>query len=275
MNDLNFEDLNTYLINQNGRIIHQVWFDTITNKKQAKKDFKSLKLYRDSWTIKNPTWARMIWNVKNSRMLIKTFFPEHLELYDSYKYEIQRCDTIRYFFLYLYGGFYVDMDYYCNKPLDDVRKHFDKDIYFVQSSNMGGNYISNSLMFSTPKHVYWKKIFINLEKSANTVWYYSKHLCVMYSTGPAFLNRMYIKYNDIFKVYTLPYKLFNPYGIGDSISSLKDNLDVYAIHIGKGSWEDKDSTIIKFFYINFRITIFILSIMFLPYFLLNLIKKLN
>ena len=59
MNTLEFVDLDRYLLAQKGRIIHQIWFGTIPNKKEASKTYKKFKLYRDSWKIKNPTWCNI------------------------------------------------------------------------------------------------------------------------------------------------------------------------------------------------------------------------
>ena len=39
MNTLDSTDIDTHLLNQNGRIIHQVWFGTMPNKKKAKKTY--------------------------------------------------------------------------------------------------------------------------------------------------------------------------------------------------------------------------------------------
>ena len=36
MNELNFEDLDQYLLDQNSKIIHQIWFGTIPNKEKSR-----------------------------------------------------------------------------------------------------------------------------------------------------------------------------------------------------------------------------------------------
>ena len=48
-------------------------------------------------------------------------------MFNSYQYEIQRCDVIRYFLLYHYGGIYADMDYFCSKSFDKITETYDKD----------------------------------------------------------------------------------------------------------------------------------------------------
>ena len=54
MEALNFEDLDKYLLKKDSKIIHQIWFGIIPNKRAAQKAFETLKKYRDSWLIKNP-----------------------------------------------------------------------------------------------------------------------------------------------------------------------------------------------------------------------------
>ena len=263
MNIQNFSDIDKILLAQNGRIIHQVWFTSIQNKKKTIECYNKLKIHRESWKIKNPTWFHFEWNQHLSDILVRTFFPEHYNMYKKYYYEIQRCDAIRYFFLYRYGGVYADMDYYCNKPLDDAFIKFNKDFYLVQSPNNGGEYVSNSLMMSRPKHPFWKSIFIEMEINKYCPIYYSRHMIVMYTTGPGLLTRVYNKYKIKYKLSSLPYKLFHPYGISDDIMSLKDS-NAYAIHIGSGTWEKKDSKFLIYIYREWKIILFIILILLIP-----------
>jgi hypothetical protein len=57
MAKLDFNELDIYLQKQNGWIIHQLWFETIHSRNEAKKSYKKLKLYRDSWYLQNPSYS--------------------------------------------------------------------------------------------------------------------------------------------------------------------------------------------------------------------------
>ena len=254
---LEYNDFDKYLLDQKGRVIHQVWFGTIPNKKEASKTYKNLKIYRDSWKIKNPTWCHIEWNKQMSEHLVKTHFPEHFDMYQKYPYEIQRCDFVRYAFLYRYGGIYADMDYYCNKPFDEAFLHFRNDFYLVNTPNVGNNYVSNSLMYSRPSHVFWRRLFLEMEINKECPVYYSRHLIIMYTTGPGILTRVYDKYKIKDKLKSLPSKLFHPYGISDVKMNLNKDKKVYAIHIGKGSWEKNDSKFLIYMYKEWKIILFI------------------
>jgi inositol phosphorylceramide mannosyltransferase catalytic subunit len=277
MAQLDFDDFDKYLLEQQGRIIHQIWFGTIPNKKEAKKAYNKLKLYRDSWMIKNPTWFRVEWNKAMCAQFVKSFYPEHTEMFNKYNYEIQRCDAIRYLILHRYGGWYADMDYYCNRPLDEAMNEYKNDIYFVQSPNgiagQDDDHISNSLMYSVQGHSYWKQVMLELEKNQRVPYYYGKHVGVMFSTGPGILNRIYSKYKYRYKVKSLPWKLFHPYGIKDEKLSLMANKEIFAIHVGKGSWEDKDSKFLLCWVREWKIVLFIVCMFVIPLFMYLFCRK--
>lgn len=260
MSILDFEELDAYLLQQNGRIIHQVWFGTIPNRFVAAKEYKKLKKYRDSWIINNPTWCRFEWDIKKSEKLVKTFYPEHYEMYKFFPYQIQRCDMVRYCFLHRYGGLYADMDYFCNKPFDMVLQKYKNDFYLVQTPNMPGEYVSNSLMYSKPKHIFWITLLIAMQSSRNYPIYYSRHLVIMYTAGPGIVNRIYQQYKFRYKLNSFPHKFFQPFGQSDDILSLKIP-NVYTIHASKGCWHSNDSSIIVNISRNWIIFLFIIIIM--------------
>jgi len=267
MEELLFDDLDKYLLNQENKIIHQVWFGTIPNKRKAAKAFKSLRKYRDSWIIKNPKWAYMCWNLKRCKELINTIYPHHKELYNYYKYDIQRCDVIRYFILHRYGGLYADMDYYCNRKWDEVLKKYKKNIYLVETPNKLYNdiHISNSLMYSSKGHIFWDKLFIELEINKYAPIYYSRHMAIMFTTGPGILNRVFNKYRVRYKLNYYPYKLFHPYGLSSEILNIKKDKNIFSVHLGKGSWEKKDSHFYIIIYHEYRIIIAVVLILIVPY----------
>ena len=254
-------ELDSVLLSKNGKIIHQIWWDTIQSKKKTRESYEKMRMYRESWTEKNPDWYRMEWNKPDSLSFLKQFYPEHLETFLGYKYEIQRCDFVRYLFLHRYGGWYVDMDYYCNRPMTEALKQFRNSIYFVQSPNsfmQESDHISNSLIYSTPGHPFWRQLVLELEQARNVPYFYTKHLAVMFTTGPGILNRIYHKYKYRYKLKSLPWKLFHPFGIKDVKMSLRSDSAVYAVHIGAGTWENKDSKFLLFLVRHWAIVLFII-----------------
>lgn len=274
MEDLNFEDLDHYLLNQNGRIIHQIWFGTIPDKREARKAFEGLRKYRDSWLVNNPTWTYVCWNLDKCKALVKNHYAQHQEMYDKYPHQIQRCDTVRYFILHRYGGLYADMDYYCNCPWDEVLLKYPNDIYLVETPNKMSSeaHVSNSLMYSRPRHIFWSKLFIELEKNQTVPMYYGRHITIMFTTGPGILNRVYNRYRFKYRLDNYPHKLFHPYGLNTDIISLNNKPHIYAMHIGKGSWESSDSKWLIFIYQEYGIILFIILVLVLPSVLYNILR---
>jgi inositol phosphorylceramide mannosyltransferase catalytic subunit len=272
--------IDSSLLNCKGKIMHQIWFGTIPNKREAKKAYESLAYCRNSWIIKNPDWKRVEWNKETCTWFVKTFYPEHYDMFKNYPYEIQRCDMVRYLILHRYGGWYIDMDYFCNRSLNEVHETFKGSLYLVETPNyivQDYDCISNSLMYSIPGHPFWKELMITLEKNSKSPYYYTKHLAVMTTTGPVILNRTYqkskYKYSNGLKIRSLPYQLFHPYGIQDEKLSLIKNKKIYAIHIGKGSWENGDSKFLIFFVREWKLMMFLVCLLILSYILTKISKR--
>ena len=266
METLTDEETHQYLLNQNGRIIHQIWFfEGILPKHKSKKMFKSQEKYRNAWINHNPTWYYKLWTYEECRKLIKVYFPEHFRMFESYPFQIQRCDCVRYFILYLYGGLYVDSDYVSIQPWDEVIKKYQQDLYLVETPNKlddTESHVSNSLMFSKrPNHPYWKAVFIELEKNCGSPVYYGKHLSVMYTTGPCIINRVFQKYKRTFKLNIYPKELFQPYGIENDYMSKLDKDKIYCYHLSTESWVGSDSGVLNFAYLHMKLILFILGIM--------------
>lgn len=270
-----FEKLHTALLSNKGKIIHQIWFGTIPNKKAAKKAFKGLSKYRDTWLNKNPDWHYHCWNLIDCLNLVKIHFPEHLEMYNAYEYPIQKCDCIRYCILYMYGGLYADMDYCCNKPWNEVLKNYPSDLYITETPNKMHNevHISNSLMYSKPEHPFWKHMLIEMEQNRTVPIYYSKHMAIMYTTGPGIINRVFHKYKTKYNLDYYPYKLFHPFGITTELRVNSDS-NIYAYHLQKGCWNTLDTNIFNFFYKEHKIILFIIMVLgIFPIILNNFIRK--
>lgn len=263
---INITTVHNQLLSYKGKIIHQIWF---TFSIKSKKLYQDLKKYRNSWDILNPDWFHYIWTEKIALFFMKLYYPSYVSLYNSYPYAIQRVDVLRYFILQMYGGIYVDMDMECLKSLTYMRNLFPKDIYIIETANSTlGSKVSNSMMFSIPKHPFWKKVIKKLRKNKDTPWYYSRHLSIMYSTGPSFLNRLFTKYQYKLSLNLFPMDLFNPKGISDDVKIIDRN-KVYTIHHGAGSWENGDSKIMVILYCNYKIIILIILILIIPFFLLK------
>lgn len=257
--DYSFEDFDNYLDRQVTPIVHQIWFGTIPNPIAAKAEYKKLKQYRDSWTLHNPHLVHVVWNKSHCLELLKTHYAEYVDLFTSYPYEIQRCDAIRYFILHRYGGIYADMDYRCIKSFEPLFKTWNKDVYFVQTPNLGGP--SNSLMVSKKNALFWKRCFIELDRVRERNSMFGKHVVVMYTTGPHFLYTCYEQYKYRFRIGMLPFEKFHPTGLSKSVIDDEQKEEIYSMHLGHGSWEETDSKILIILYLAWPMIVLTLALL--------------
>ena len=269
MNKYQFDILHTKLLNNNSQIIHQIWFNLSINEKISKEKLKKYSKFIKSWKKnKGKNWLYHLWTEEECLSLIKFYHPEYLSLYTNYPYKIQQIDSIRYFILYTYGGLYCDIDTLILKPLSSIINNYPKDLYLLESTNKFFDIkTTNCLMYSKRKHIFWKNVFLELYKCKDQPFFYSKHLVIMNSSGPLFLNNVFRKYKYNLKLNVYPEDKFNPIGLtGKNINEFKKDGKYYTIHKGTGSWESNDSKVLIFIYREY-IFILLISILFLNFFI--------
>ena len=98
------------------KIIHQVFWNF------KGKEIKEIELFATNVDITKTycdlnNYEHKMWNLKDCEELICEHYPEYIELWNEFRYPIQKCDFIRYLILHRYGGFYLDCDV---KPIDDL-----------------------------------------------------------------------------------------------------------------------------------------------------------
>jgi mannosyltransferase OCH1-like enzyme len=144
--------------------------------------------WRASFLDNNPDYAFDLWDDADNRAFISRYFPWFLPVYDAYPAEIYRVDMVRYFYLYLFGGLYADLDTQCLQPLDKVLDRsgvvlgqLGQDPSFTQS-------VPNAIMASSPREEFWLFVIGKAMVEAD------KPVRPEDSTGPALLRRALIAY---------------------------------------------------------------------------------
>jgi inositol phosphorylceramide mannosyltransferase catalytic subunit len=108
----------------------------------------------------NPEFVYYFWDDADNRTFIEANYPWFLKTYDAYPAEIYRVDAIRYFWLYHFGGVYIDMDSECLRPLERLCKNnagvvlgqMGQDRTFVHA-------IPNAVMMSPSRDGFWLYVF--------------------------------------------------------------------------------------------------------------------
>jgi len=155
------------------KIVHQQWkTDKIPEGKYTEWHEKWLRLFPQ------PEYTHILWDDISGRKLIADHYPWFLDIYDSYQFNIQRADAVRYFILHRYGGIYADLDY---EPLVNFYDHLPQDrASFIESPYQYNEYLQNSLMSSPAKDPFWLTVFDVLVERHNAP--------VLKATGPMFLD---------------------------------------------------------------------------------------
>ena len=111
------------------------------------------KMWVKSWDILGG--LHILWTDQCCLRLIKEFYPDLANTYNSLMLPVQRADMVRLLFLHRYGGIYCDLDY---EAFTDITEHMPEaeDIMIVSTTNPIYSTMQNSLMISRAlSHPFW------------------------------------------------------------------------------------------------------------------------
>ena len=172
------------------RLVHQIYgiFDDGI-------PLEDIKIYKDAvdqtelYCLMNNIKYKM-WNKKDCELLLVDKYPEYIDLYNEFRYDIQRADFIRYIILYEYGGIYIDCDVIFLKnyiPYDI----FDREYFFVKTY-LGVIY--NAIIGSKKNNNIFKLILNEIEMSIHKqdkdIYKTWKGRLVFQTTGQYMLKRV-------------------------------------------------------------------------------------
>lgn len=121
------------------KIIHQIWLGSPFPEK-----YKRL---QQTWKEQHPDWKYILWTDKE----IKEFHLVNEKLFNQANNYGQKSDIARYEILCRMGGLYVDTDFECLKPFDDL--HYSLDFYTSCLPEKNGSLtLLNGLIASRPNH---------------------------------------------------------------------------------------------------------------------------
>lgn len=217
------------------KIIHQTW--------KTSKVPDRWKKSQEEWKRLHPSWQYKLWTDTDNRNLIKNKYSWFLPIYDNYKYNIQRVDAVRYFILYEYGGVYSDLDLYPIKPVDTFLDG-NEEAYFVPSPSVA-EIFTNAFMASEKGAPFWLVIFDKLKENKVPFWTkISKHLYIMYSTGPKMIDSVIKTYTNTLGL--LPREKFSNFDNNQKHTNKYYNENAILLPLSGSSWCSFDSYIFNF-----------------------------
>lgn len=96
------------------KIIHQIWLGSPVP--------PVYETYMKSWHEKHPDWEYYLWTDENVHMLFPLYNQQYYDAAENYG---MKSDILRWELLYRFGGLYVDMDYECLNPMDELHYRYD------------------------------------------------------------------------------------------------------------------------------------------------------
>ena len=97
-------------------LLHQTWSDCNFSAPGHYLGARQ-RAWRKGCARANPRHEAWLWNDADNRALLATHYPEFLDLYDGYDEQMKRVDMARLFYLFRFGGTYMDLDFACLRPL--------------------------------------------------------------------------------------------------------------------------------------------------------------
>jgi len=194
-----------------------------------------------------PHWKYTLMTDDDNYEFVTKYFPDFLKYFKAFEYPIQRADAIRYMWLYVHGGLYLDLDLEIVKCLDDIF-YDDKDLYVVGSAILGEVY-TNAFFAAKPKLKVMLDFLENM-KIPNKLWHIGKHLKVVNSTGPMMftkaINNRYASNEHLLK--PIKRELIIPCTICDEKPCCSEG--GYIRLLGGSSWSGKDTGFYTYLFCN-------------------------
>lgn len=177
----------------------------------------------DSWKQHHPTWDHILWTDEDNDALVRNHYPQFLLGYEGLN-PIRRADFARFLYMHRHGGLYVDLDYVCLKPHDDLfRKGF---IFLSQLTDIPDAYyqIHNAWMASEPGNDFWLHCAEDALACPDNERRFSEQ-----HTGPLRVQWAAAKYAP-FRLHILPSNLVCPIDWHRLYSRIHFSLDQYELN---------------------------------------------
>jgi hypothetical protein len=243
------------------RIPHRLHFILLTKEVQtaarslAEKELELpawLRPYYDRAKELHPDWEMNIYDEYDARRILEDHFPALLPIYQSYAHLVQKADVLRVALIYLYGGFYLDLDMLCLKNLEElcgckVVLAKEKIITEDKAFYLGVRHtlrVASYMFGGIPGHPFWLSVLKEAVKMARKEVVYEYDVAM--TTGPDLLTNVYHAGRHIYADVTLLDNIDRKCTVDwhEAISCYFGN---FATHLHKGlwRWDGKKSTVVR------------------------------
>lgn len=194
------------------KIIHRIW---LTSGNPLPDEYVS---YGETWRNHHPGWEMKLWTEQNLPEMI------HSELFAKCTNFGQKSDILRYELLHRYGGIYVDTDFECLRPFDDILAGVE---CFVGEEDP--ERLNNAILGCIPGHAFVGELLRKLPDSMDEhagKWPVDQ-------TGPRFVTDIARGRADLT---IFPARFLYPYSHRERFRKGGVFPDAYAVHHWAHSW---------------------------------------
>jgi len=187
----------------------------------------------------HPDWDHRFCDDFAGRDLLRRELPHLLPLYDNYPFDIQRVDLFRVAAVYVSGGFYLDLDIECHKPLDPLCEYRcvlaeERTLDPEEAAGLGVENalrVANYMFGSEPRHPFWADVMDEmLRRARRTI---SSEQDILESTGPGLLTDVYHRVKDRYPDLVM---LKNDHSTCGKCGVTSCHFGDFASHLHVGSW---------------------------------------
>lgn len=173
------------------KLIHMIWLGSPFPER--------CKEMLDSWRKCHPDWTIKLWTDAD----VEGFHLVNQAAYNRAQNFGEKSDIFRYEILYRYGGLYVDTDFECLKPFDELHRSCE---FYAGITHDQTALLCNALIGARPGHPILKECIENIPVSAGN----HNAMRIMNATGPYYFSKIYFLTGLFAKTVILPVTYFYP-----------------------------------------------------------------
>ncbi|MGO9687857.1 MAG: glycosyltransferase family 32 protein [Syntrophobacteraceae bacterium] len=205
----------------------------------------------------NPDYEYLFFDNAQVEMFIDEKFPKYRNVFESFRYPIQRYDFFRYLAVYHFGGFYFDLDVFLASSLDDLLGFncvfpFEE---LTMNTSLARDYgmdweIGNYAFGAAAGHPFLRAIIENCVRAQkDPEWVelvmrsipriFRDEYYVLYTTGPGLVSRTLAEFPDA----ASQVKVLFPEDVCDS--TYWHRFGEFGVHFQDGSWRSRKGFVLR------------------------------
>lgn len=200
-----------------------------------------------------PQWKYILMTDGDNIDFVKTHFPSLLQWYMQLPYPIQRADVIRYMWLFVHGGIYMDLDIELLHSVEELFSGFMNTWLLKAPRNFAGHY-TNFFMASTARNRFWITVLHECLQPLDS-WVVLPHHIVSQQTGLGALTRAANKW--MYPIALLPHLALVPCDYCNQDACVKPF--TYTKFLKGGSWNLGDTSLMNVFMCNYELVMMIIA----------------